>query len=35
VGGAAALLERARQLDPDLDLDPKAEAARLAGSGDK
>jgi hypothetical protein len=33
VGGAAALLERARQLD--LDLDPKAEAARLAGSGDK
>jgi WD domain, G-beta repeat len=33
LAGATTLLERARQLD--LDLDPKAEAARLAGSGDK
>ncbi len=35
LAGAVALYERAVQLDPDLDLDPKAEAERLASSGDQ
>jgi hypothetical protein len=33
LAGAVTLFQRAAELDPDLDLNPRAEAERLAGSG--